>query len=150
MQCFFFCTWQKKVCVKRFFEIYFSFFTYKKWFSRTKFIKLSRTVRSFHGHFKKKFHVWIDFFHGQKPGNFHGRVSHFHAHICTIEHFLLGPNLKSKGMFLNGKSKGGCEIFTHKKQWYLWLVLYFVFKPITASRIWYIALKRNIDRRNQI
>ena len=52
---------EKKVCVKRVFGFFLSFFTHKKWFSRTNFIQISRTVRPFHGHFVKNFHVWAIF-----------------------------------------------------------------------------------------
>ena len=58
---FFFSTWKKKVCVKRVFGFFLSFFTHKKWFSRTNFLEISRTVRHFHGHFSKNFHVWAIF-----------------------------------------------------------------------------------------
>ena len=59
-QCFFLCV-KKKVCVKRFFGFFWRFFTHKKCFSRTKFIKFSRTLRRLHRHFVKIFHGWAVF-----------------------------------------------------------------------------------------
>ena len=80
-QCFFFFpAWKPKVCVKRFFGLFLSFFTHKKSLSRTLFCKFSRTARIFHGHFLWFFHAWILCFHGENLDifrNFHVWVSFF-------------------------------------------------------------------------
>ena len=59
-QCFFLCV-KKKSVREKIFWVFFSFFTHKKCFSRTNFIKISRTVRRFHGHFVNFFHAWAVF-----------------------------------------------------------------------------------------
>ena len=77
---FFFPAWKPKVCVKRFFGLFLSFFTHKKSLSRTLFCKFSRTARIFHGHFLWFFHAWILCFHGENLDifrNFHVWVSFF-------------------------------------------------------------------------
>ena len=79
-QRFFFPAWKPKVCVKRFFGLFLSFFTHKKSLSRTLFCKFSRTARIFHGHFLWFFHAWILCFHGENLDifrNFHVWVSFF-------------------------------------------------------------------------
>ena len=57
---FFLCV-KKKSVREKIFWVFLSFFTHKKCFSRTNFIKISRTVRRFHGHFVKFFHAWAVF-----------------------------------------------------------------------------------------
>ena len=57
----FFFVREKKSVREKIFWVFLSFFTHKKCFSRTNFIKISRTVRRFHGHFVKFFHAWAVF-----------------------------------------------------------------------------------------
>ena len=62
------------MCVKRFFGVFFIFFTYGSGFSRTLFSKFSRTVLIFHVDFFFNFHVLGVNFHAHKNVFFHARL----------------------------------------------------------------------------
>ena len=69
-QCFFCVYAKKKVFVKRFFGLFFIFFTYRSRFSRRVFTEISRTLRFFHVDFLTKFHVLVLKFHAHKKRSF--------------------------------------------------------------------------------